>query len=222
LHTVRICDFRRTEARKLTVGLVLGLFLLVASVEGAEGRPVPSAPKISEMIMAEVYSFANPPLEFKKVPASYRKLASWMQKMRSNAAAGDYQGHQDLGSWLRSLAWPKTWEAWDRAAKTAAPAPSIHPNLQQGHSVKARWMVVPWKTGRMKTSIEQTIIMPEMVIASSVLPALQGKLDAWGVFAPKDIQKGTVVAIYGGMVTERGRAEELFWARHGSHLKSRA
>ena len=166
------------------MGLVLGLFLLVASVEGAEGRPVPSAPKISEMIMAEVYSFANPPLEFKKVPASYRKLASWMQKMRSNAAAGDYQGHQDLGSWLRSLAWPKAWQAWGNAAEAAAPAPPIHPHLQQGHLVKARWMVMPWRTGRMKTAHEQALTMPAMMVAPSVLPALQGKRDAWFFFCP--------------------------------------
>ena len=81
-------------------------------------------------------------------------------------------------------------------------------------------MVVPGKTGRMKTAVQQALTMPEMVIAPSVLPALQGRKDAWGVFAPNDIQKGTLVAVYGGIVTERTRAEELFWGRHGSHLKS--
>ncbi len=42
-----------TEARKLTVGLVLGMFLVVAAAERAEGRPVPSAPQQADSEMMQ-------------------------------------------------------------------------------------------------------------------------------------------------------------------------
>jgi hypothetical protein len=92
---VRICDYNNTEPRKLTVGLVLALFLVVTAGEIAQGRPVPAANKQAEMIMAEVYSFSNPPLNFRKEPTEYRRLPSWMQKQHWLAARGDHQGHQD-------------------------------------------------------------------------------------------------------------------------------
>ncbi len=46
----------------------------------------------------------------------------------------------------------------------------------------------------MKTAHEQALTMPAMLVAPSVLPALQGKRDAWVFFAPTDISKGTIVA----------------------------
>ncbi len=61
--------------------------------------------------------------------------------------------------------------------------------------MKARWMVVQWqtRTGRMITCIERALTMPEMVTAPSVLPALQGKRDAWVAFVPYDIEKGIML-----------------------------
>ncbi len=97
---MKICDFTHRDVRKLAVGLVLGLFLVVAAMEQAEGRLICSAPKQAEMSISEVCAFVCPPHKFRKEAFFYRKLASYMQKMCSNSAAGDHQGHKDLGSWL--------------------------------------------------------------------------------------------------------------------------
>lgn len=188
VNNLRICDFKSTHVSKLTVGLVLGLFHILTLTAAHGVGAWMTGPQQAEHIIGEIYSFSQPPLGFTKTPASYRKLSSWMQKMRSLAASGDLQGHQSLKSWLQSVIFPKVWANQG----PHQPVIPLHPNLAQGHVVKSRWTMLPWKCPRRQNPVLKSFNLPEMVVAPSLLPALQGKKDAWGVFAPKDTPKGTI------------------------------
>ncbi len=53
VKTMWICDFKHTDARKLTIGLVLGLFLMVAVTEGLAEMSVSKGPAWPEDLLHE-------------------------------------------------------------------------------------------------------------------------------------------------------------------------